>query len=55
MIFVFKEFKNGEYKVVMIYVKYVWGMMMCYLIKEKCIGVDDLKGFNVDGYLFDVK
>ena len=52
---VFKEFKNGEYKVVMTYAKHARGTMTRYLIKEKCTGVDDLKGFNVDGYSFDAK
>ena len=52
---VFKEFKNGEYKVVMTYAKHARGTMTRYLIREKCQNSEDLKGFNTDGYSFDAK
>lgn len=52
---VFKEFKNGEYKVVMTYAKHARGTMTRYLIQGKCQVLDDLKIFNTDGYSFDEK
>ncbi|MCE3231993.1 MAG: hypothetical protein K0R98_250 [Rickettsiaceae bacterium] len=47
---VFKENKNGEYKVVMLFAKRARGMMAHYIIKNKIENISDLKKFNVDGY-----
>lgn len=52
---VFKEFKNGEYKIVMTYAKHARGTMTRYIIQEKCVSAEDLKGFNIDGYSYDEK
>lgn len=52
---VFKEFKNGEYKVVMTYAKHARGTMTRFIIREKCEIAEDLKGFNIDGYSYDEK
>ncbi len=50
---VFKEFKNGEYKVVMTYAKNARGAMTHYIIKNKLTNPEDLKAFDNDGYRFD--
>jgi uncharacterized protein len=52
---VFKEFKNGEYKVVMIFAKHARGAMARYIIQNEIASVDDLKGYQVDGYSYDEK
>jgi uncharacterized protein len=51
---VFKEFKNGEYKVVMMYAKHARGAMARYIIQNSIIIPDELKLYQVDGYQFDV-
>ncbi len=50
---VFKDFNNGQYKTVMVYAKKARGMMANYIIKNKLEKVEDLKGFNADGYCFN--
>lgn len=51
---VFKEFKNGEYKVVMMYAKHARGAMARHIVQKNISSVDELKLYNVDGYSFDV-
>ena len=50
---VFKEFKKGDYKVVMVYAKQARGMMAHWIIKERIQNYQDLKNFNQAGYLFN--
>jgi uncharacterized protein len=50
---VFKDFNNGKYKVVMVYAKKARGMMANYIIKNKIEKVEELEGFNSDGYCFN--
>ena len=50
---VFKEFKNGLYKVIAIYAKKARGLMSRFLIERKSNSIDDIKLFNIDGYSFD--
>ncbi|MBW7866924.1 MAG: peroxide stress protein YaaA [Brumimicrobium sp.] len=52
---VFKEYKNGEFKVVMMYAKHARGAMTRYIIQHKINKVQDLKGYNMDQYSFDEK
>lgn len=52
---IFKEFKNGEYKVVMTYAKNARGVMTNYIIKNKIDNPELIKGFDVNGYSFDTK
>lgn len=52
---VFKEFKNGEYKVIMIFAKHARGAMSRYLIQNELTELEDLKNYQVDGYSFDEK
>jgi cytoplasmic iron level regulating protein YaaA (DUF328/UPF0246 family) len=51
---VFKEFKNGEYKIVMMYAKHARGAMARYIVKHNIEDPDQLKLYDVDGYQFDV-
>lgn len=50
---VFKEFKNGALKIVMMYAKHARGAMARYLIQEDLNDIEQLKLYNVDGYTFD--
>ena len=49
---VFKDFKNGEYKIVMTYAKKARGLMVRYIIDNNVKTIEGLKGFNVDKYRF---
>ncbi|AXG70088.1 hypothetical protein KORDIASMS9_02317 [Kordia sp. SMS9] len=49
---VFKDFKNGEYKTIMTYAKLARGYMTRYIIEKNAQTIDDLKGFNYEGYGF---
>jgi cytoplasmic iron level regulating protein YaaA (DUF328/UPF0246 family) len=51
---VFKEFKNGEYKIVMMYAKHARGAMARYIVKNKIETAEELKLYSIDGYSFDV-
>ena len=50
---VFKDFKNGEYKMIMTFAKLARGLMVRYIIDHKVEDIDGLKGFNYNGYAFD--
>lgn len=50
---VFKDFKNGKYKIISFYAKKARGMMAAYIIKNKIKSVEDIKEFDVDGYSFN--
>ena len=49
---VFKDLKNGEYKTIMTYAKLARGYMTRYIIDKDAKTIDDLKGFNYEGYGF---
>lgn len=49
----FKEYKNGKLKIISFFAKKARGLMVRYIIDNNCETVDDLKGFNTDGYAFD--
>jgi hypothetical protein len=49
---VFKEFKNGQYKIVMTYAKKARGLMVRYLIDNDVNTIEGLKGFNSNTYRF---
>lgn len=48
----FKDFKNGEYKMISFFAKAARGMMARYIIDTNAKTIDDLKGFNYQGYGF---
>ena len=50
---VFKDYKNGQYKVIMTYAKKARGLMVRYIIDNNVTTLDELKGFNIEGYGFD--
>jgi cytoplasmic iron level regulating protein YaaA (DUF328/UPF0246 family) len=47
---IFKDYKNGEYKTIMTYAKLARGYMTRYIIDTDAKTIDDLKGFNYEGY-----
>ncbi len=52
---IFKDGKNGDYKVVMVYAKKARGMMANYIIKNKIENTEELISFNSEGYYFNPK
>ncbi|AUS04450.1 peroxide stress protein YaaA [Pseudotamlana carrageenivorans] len=48
----FKEFKNGEYKMISFYAKAARGLMARYVVDTNAKTIDDLKGFNYEGYSY---
>ena len=49
----FKDFKDGKLMMISFFAKKARGMMVRYIIDTDAKTVDDLKGFNYDGYGFD--
>jgi len=50
---IFKDFKNGQYKVLFLYAKYARGLMTRFIIKNKIDKPEKLKLFDSEGYAFD--
>lgn len=50
---VFKDRKNGEYKIISFHAKKARGMMARYVIKERLTDSEGLKDFDLGGYRFD--
>lgn len=51
----FKDFNNGKYKIVSFFAKKARGLMARYIVKNHIEKVEDLKGFDLDGYSFDAE
>lgn len=49
---VFKELKGDKYKVIMMYAKHARGAMARDIIKSQYKNIEDLKGYNIDGYSY---
>jgi hypothetical protein len=49
----FKDYKDGKLKMISFFAKKARGMMVRYIIDTDAQTIDDLKGFNYDGYQFD--
>lgn len=49
---VFKELKGDKYKVIMMYAKHARGAMARDIIQQEYTSVEDLKGYDVDGYSY---
>ncbi|MDF1693714.1 MAG: peroxide stress protein YaaA [Zhongshania sp.] len=49
---VFKDYKNGKYKIISFYAKKARGLMASYVIKHRIKNVDELKQFDTDGYYY---
>ena len=50
---VFKDCKNGQYKVISFFAKKARGMMARYIIQERLSKVSQLQQFDLAGYRFD--
>lgn len=50
---IFKDRKNGKYKIISFYAKKARGLMSTYAIKQRITHADQLKKFKVAGYYFD--
>ena len=50
---VFKDYKNGNLKMIAFYAKKARGMMVRYIIDHNIESPEDLKGFNYGNYAFD--
>lgn len=49
---VFKDYKNGQYKIISFFAKKARGYMAAYLIKNRIDSVDDLVQFDMQGYRY---
>ena len=49
---VFKDFKNGQYKIISFYAKKARGLMARYIIDHKISNREQLKAFNSAGYQY---
>jgi hypothetical protein len=49
----FKDYKGGKLQMISFFAKKARGLMTRYIIDTSAETVDDLKGFNYDGYAFD--
>ena len=52
---VFKDFKNGKYKIISFYAKKARGTMARFIIQNKIKNPSDLNKFNLDGYKYSKK
>ncbi len=49
---VFKDLKNGNYKIISFYAKKARGLMSAYIVKNRPKTLDDLKEFDSEGYRY---
>ena len=49
----FKDYKDGKLKMISFFAKKARGMMVRYIIDTNAQTIEDLKGFNYEGYVFD--
>src|SRR5690606_10172604 len=50
---VFKDQKNGKYKIISFFAKKARGMMSAYIVQNQLSKVEDLKGFDTAGYSYN--
>jgi len=50
---VFKDLKNGQYKVISFFAKKARGLMTRFIIQNKITNPEHLKAFSSDGYVFN--
>ena len=50
---VFKDYKNGKLKTIMMYAKKARGTMARYIVQNRIENTVDLRSFNVDSYSYD--
>ncbi|MBX2878660.1 MAG: peroxide stress protein YaaA [Granulosicoccus sp.] len=51
----FKDWKNGDYKMISFFAKKARGQMSAWIIKNRVNDVESLANFDEDGYRFDAK
>lgn len=49
----FKEFKDGKYVMIGFFAKFARGLMTRYILDTDAKTIEDIKGFNYEGYAFD--
>ncbi len=49
---IFKDYKNGQYKVISFYAKKARGMMARFIVDHKIEKTEELKAFDLKGYYF---
>ena len=49
----FKDYKDGQLKMISFFAKKARGMMVRYIIDNNAETIDDLRGFNYEGYAYD--
>ena len=49
----FKDWKNGQYKIISFFAKKARGLMARYIIEKKLTDVEQLKNFDLAGYQFN--
>ena len=49
----FKDYKDGKLKIISFYAKKTRGLMVRYILDTDAKNIDDLKGFDYDGYKID--
>lgn len=51
----FKDWKNGQYKMISFFAKKARGLMVQYLVKNQINDLEGLKQFNLDGYEYNAE
>jgi len=51
----FKDAKNGKYKFITFYGKKARGLMSRYLIQNRITNLEDIKGFDLEGYRYNAE
>jgi len=51
----FKDFKNGQYKIISFYAKKARGMMSRFVIEQRISDPEQLKQFDVQGYYYSAE
>lgn len=49
---VFKDLKNGQYKIISFYAKKARGLMAAYMVKNRAKSIEELKAFDWEGYRY---
>ncbi len=50
---VFKDLKNGEYKMISFYAKKARGLMTRFIVQNQIVNPEDLKAFDLEGYYYN--
>ena len=50
---IFKDWKNGKYKIISFYAKKARGLMAAYIIKNHLSNIEDIKNFAQAGYVYN--